>query len=213
MNTFLRPKPESEPKILKYPSDLKLRYKALHTDMLAQIEHSIAAENYWLSWTLVGWQLMLTCAISQYMVQVLKLQEPRWPYIVVWAVQLVAALATMHLLEGKSDVEQSPFGPLVRRVCAIFIILCWNVVGLNALGGFPVFAFLPVLATLSSFLFLVLAAFLTPRFIAAALVMFGAGTAMALAPAHGFLIYGAGWLIVLQTMGVIFRKRQSRWLS
>jgi hypothetical protein len=45
---------------------------------------------------------------------------------------------------------------------------------------------------------------LSVRLIVAALVMFVTGRLMAWFPQIGFLLYGAGWLLVLQTLGVLF---------
>jgi hypothetical protein len=199
--------------IFQPENDLKSRYRQLHQDMLDQLERSMAAENYWLIFLLLGLELMVTCALSHYLVEVVQLQSPRWPYLVLWAVHLLVSVATMRLIEGRSTVEQSPYGPLVSRLGAIFIILCWNIVGLNVLMGSRVFTLLPVLATLSSFFFLTLAAIFTPKFIVSALMLFATGTAIAIYPHYGFLLYGLGWLIVLETMAVIFRRRQRRWLS
>jgi hypothetical protein len=199
--------------IFQPETDLRSRWHALHQEMLDQLERSMAAENYWLIFLLLGYELMLTCGVSHYLVEVVKLQSPRWPYLVLWSVQLLVSVATMRLIEGRSTVEQSPYGPIVSRLGAIFIILCWNIVGLNVLMGSNVFALLPVLATLSSFFFLTLAAIFSPKFVAAALMLFATGTAIALYPHYGFLLYGAGWLIVLEAMAVILRRRQARWLS
>jgi hypothetical protein len=199
--------------IFRPETDLKSRWHALHQEMLDQLERGMAVENYWLIFLLLGCELMLTCALSHYLVEVVKLQSPRWPYLVLWSVHLLVSVATMRLIEARSKAEESAYGPLVSRLGAIFIILCWNIVGLNVLMGSRVFALLPVLATLSSFFFLALAAIFTPKFIAAALMLFATGTAIALYPHDGFLLYGAGWLIVLETMAVIFRLRQGRWLS
>jgi len=194
-------------------TELKNRYQALHQELLDHLERGMAAENYWLIFLLLGWELMLTCAISHYLVEVVKLQSPRWPYLVLWSVQLLVSLATMRAIEARSKAEESCYGALVSRLGAIFIILCWNVVGLNVLLGCQVFTLLPVLATLSSFFFLTLAAVFTPKFIAAALMLFATGTAIALYPHYGFLLYGTGWLIVLETMAVLFRRRQKHWLK
>jgi hypothetical protein len=199
--------------IFQPETDLKSRYQGLHQEMLDQLGRGMAAENYWLIFLLLGWELMLTCAISHYLVEIVQLQSPRWPYLVLWSVQLLVSVATMRVIEARSKAEESCYGALVSRLGAIFIILCWNIVGLNVLMGSRIFALLPVLATLSSFFFLTLAAIFTPKFIAAALMLFATGTAIALYPHYGFLFYGAGWLTVLQTMAVIFRRRQARWLS
>jgi hypothetical protein len=36
---------------------------------------------------------------------------------------------------------------------------------------------------------------------------------MAQFPAYGFLLYGGGWFVVLQTLGMIFYRRRARWLT
>jgi hypothetical protein len=207
-------KPSTPPQLSIYrpETDLKSRYQAIHRELLDHLERGMAAENYWLIFLLLGWELMLTCAFSHYLVEVVKLQSPRWAYLVLWSVHLLISVATMRVIEARSKAEESSYGTLVSRLGAIFIILCWNIVGLNVLMGSPVFALLPVLATLSSFFFLTLAALFTPKFVAAALLLFATGTGIALYPHYGFLIYGAGWLVVLETMAVIFRRRQRRWL-
>jgi hypothetical protein len=199
--------------IFQPETDLKSRYQALHQDMLDQLERGMAVENYWLIFLLLGCELMVTCSLSHYLVEVVKLQSPRWPYLALWSVHLLVSVATMRLIEARSKAEESAYSPLVSRLGAIFIILCWNIVGLNVLMGSRVFALLPILATLSSFFFLTLAAIFSPKFVAAALILFATGTGVALYPHCGFLLYGAGWLIVLETMAVIFRRRQARWLS
>src|SRR5262249_23764106 len=94
----------------------------------------------------------------------------------------------------------------------IFLLLACNVAMLNVMGSFPVFTFLPVLATLSSFTLLVLASIFSRRLIAAALVLFVAGGFMARHPAYGFLIYGGAWLIVLQCLGIILWVRRKEWV-
>jgi hypothetical protein len=195
------------------PSSLKDRHARLQREMICQLERSMALENHWLIYTLLGWEHLVTCALSFYLVEVAKLQYPfRWPYALVWFLQILAALVTVQLVRGRPRIEESPLKPIVNRVWGIFLLLCCNVAVLNVVAELPVFTFLPVLATLSSFAFLVLSSILSRRFIAAALAMFVAGTLMARFPAYGFLIYGAGWLVVLQSLGVIFYRRRRRWL-
>jgi hypothetical protein len=193
---------------------LRVRYAALHREMLEQLERAMARENHWLFYTLLGWQHLVTCAVSYYLVEVARVQAPhRWVYGVLWFTQAVVALTLLRLVRGRPEGEDSPLKPLVNRVWTIFLLLCGNVAMLNVTLGLPVFTLLPVLATLSSFAFLVLSALLSRRFVAAALVMFVTGMLMAHFPAYGFLLYGAGWLLVLQGLGVIFRRRQRRWLA
>jgi hypothetical protein len=196
------------------PTDLQARYAQLHRDMVEQLERIVAAENHWLIYTLLGWEHLATCLLSHYFVEGLHLQYPqRWPYLVLWCAQLLVTVATVRLVRGRPRLAASPLQPLINRVWAIFFFLACDVVVLNVTADLPVFTFLPVLGTLSSFAFLVLAALVSGRFLAAALVMFASGILIAHFPHYGFLIYGGGWLLVLQSLGVVFRLRQQRWLT
>ena len=193
---------------------LRDRFTALHREMLEHLERAAARENYWLFCTLLGWEHLATCGASYYLVEVARVQAPhRWVYVLLWFVQTVIALTTFRLVRGRSGDEDSPLQGLVGRVWVVFLLLCVNVAMLNAALGLPVFTLLPVLATLSSFAFLMLAALVSRRFAAAALVMWVTGMLMARFPAYGFLLYGSGWLVILQGLGVIFRRRQRYWLA
>jgi hypothetical protein len=193
---------------------LRDRYAALHREMLEHLERAAARENYWLFCTLLGWEHLATCAASYYLVEVARVQAPhRWVYVVLWLAQTVIALTTFRLLRGRAGGEDSPLRPLVGRVWMVFLLLCVNVAMLNVALGLPVFTLLPVLATLSSFAFLMLSALLSRRFVGAALVMWVTGILMARFPAYGFLLYGSGWLIILQRLGMVFRRRQRHWLA
>jgi hypothetical protein len=192
---------------------LRARFSALNRELLDQLERAAARENYWLFCTLLGWEHLATCAASYYLVEVARVQAPhRWVYVLLWFAQAVIALTTFRLVRGRSAEQESPLQGLVGRVWVVFLLLCVNVAMLNATLGLPVFTLLPVLATLSSFAFLMLATLVSRRFAAAALVMWVTGMLMARFPAYGFLLYGSGWLVILQGLGVIFRRRQRRWL-
>ena len=151
---------------------------------------------------------------SHYFVEVLHLQGPdTWAYVAVWIGQLVLGLGATTLAGGSWKTDHLPLLATVNRVGTIFVFLCWNVAALNVILGLPVFVMLPVLATLSSFALLILSMMLSIRLIAAALVMFVTGSLMAWFPHVGFLLYGAGWLLVLQTLGIVFYRKRPRWLA
>ena len=79
------------------------RHRALHQEILAQIEHSIAVENHWLVYTLLGWENLAACAISYYLAEIAKLQAPhRWPYALVWLAQIAVALTTFYVVRSRS---------------------------------------------------------------------------------------------------------------
>jgi hypothetical protein len=213
MNAILNGKRETLVEPRRQVATLQDRYALLHREMVDQLERTIAGENHWLIYTLLGWEHLVTCTVSYFMVEMARLQFPhRWAYGVLWLAQILIAAATIKLIRGKPKIEESPYKPIVNRLWMIFLLLCCNVAGLNVLAGLPVFTFLPVLATLSSFAFLVLACFLSRSFLWAALVTFISGIFMARFPEIGFLIYGGSWLLILQALGIIFLLRRKRFL-
>jgi len=195
-------------------ADLQVRHAALHREMIEHLEQAVAAENQWLMFMLLGWQHLATCAVSYYLVEVERLQYPhRWPYALLWLVQTAVALGTVLLFRGRRRIEPSPLQRLIQRIGLVFLALCCDVAILNSVAGLPVFVFLPVLATLSSFAFLALSMLVSGRFLFAALAMFVTGGLMARYPAYGFLLYGGSWLLVLQTLGVVLFVKRRRWLA
>lgn len=194
------------------PTTLAERFHALRRESMEGFERTAFLENYWLIYTLLGWTNLLACAVSHYLVEVERLQE-YWPYFALWLGQVVVALGATTLAGGSWKTAHLPLLAQVNRIGTIFVLLCWNVAALNVLLGLPVFALLPVLATLSSFALLVLSLLLSPRLILAALVMVITGSLMALFPHRAFVIYGAGWLLILQTLAVIFFRKRRRWLT
>ncbi len=186
------------------PVDLQTRYAHLHREMVHRLEQTALRDNYGLLLSLVGWEHLAACAVSHYFVEVMQLQRPyRWPYLVVWLAWAVMALATVQRFRGGAPGGKSPLLPISDRIWAMFFLLCADVVILNITVGLPVFVFLPVLATLASFALAMMTILISRRFLAAIVVMFTTGMACARFPACGFLIYGVGWLVILQTMGII----------
>jgi hypothetical protein len=191
---------------------LEARYTALHEEMVEQYERYVAVGNHWALYVFLGWEHLLACAGSYYLLEVLRVRSP-WPLAVLWLVQVGVVLSAVTLARLWTRAEKSPLQRHVDRTWLVFLLLCWNVAILNVLAGQPVLVFLPVLATLSSFAFLVLTSFLSRRFLAAALTLCATGGLIARFPAYGFLIYGAGWLVVLEALGVVFFRKRRRWLS
>ncbi len=193
------------------PLDIHTRYAHLQQEMIQQLEQTAVVENHGLLYVLLGWEHLLACALSHYFVEVLHLQRPyRWPYLVLWLAWAALALGTIRLVRRPMQAEPSPLLSLSLRIWAMFFLLCGNVVMLNVTAGLPVFVFLPALATLASFAFTFMTVLVSRRFLGAIAVMFATGMAIARLPEYGFLIYGAGWLLVLQTLGMLlWRKRRS----
>jgi len=192
--------------------NLKARYESLHREMVEQFERTAALEHHWLIYALLGWEHLATCAVSQYLVQVKELQYPRWLYVVVWLAQICVALLTIKFISGRSRTEESPIEPINKRIWTMFLFLCINVTVLNVTAGQPIFVFMPALAALSAFGFTFMTSLISRRFMAAGFVMFATGILMAKFRLYEFLIYGAGWLVVLQTLSVIlWQRRRLAW--
>ena len=192
-------------------TSLAARAAALHREMIEQYERYLAVGHHWGLYAFLGWDHLAACAGSHYLRSVLGV-ESIWPYFFLWLVQVGVALTAFALFNARTRAEKSPLDRQVRATWTAFILLCWGVAALNVLAGQPVFVFLPVLATLSSFAFLVLSSLVSRRFLIAALVMCLTGGLIARYPAYGFLIYGAGWLLVLEGLAVIFLRKRRRWL-
>lgn len=189
-------------------ANLKSRFEAVHREAVEQFERTAAVEKHWLIYALLGWEHLAACGVSHFLVHVKELQQPRWLYVAVWLVQIFVAVATIKLISGRSRIEESPIEPINKRVWTMFLFLCINVAVLNVVSGQPIFVFMPALATLSSFGFTFMTSLISRRFMAAGLVMFATGILMAKFQSYEFLIYGAGWLVVLQTLSVILWRRR-----
>lgn len=192
------------------PGNLKGRFQAIHREAVEQLERTAAAENHWLIYALIGWEHLAACGASHYLLYVRQLQQPRWPYVAVWLIQILAVWATIKFISGRPQTEESPIEPFTKRVWTVFLLLCINVAVLNVVSGEPVFKFMPALATLSSFGFTFLTILVSRRFMAAGLAMFITGILMAKFRSFEFLIYGTGWLVVLESLGVVLWRRRSR---
>jgi hypothetical protein len=194
------------------PTDLQTRYESLHREMVEQLERTVAIEKHWLLYTLLGWQHLATCTVSHYLLEIVQVHV-RWPYALLWLVQVAGAIALYKVITRGPKSGESPLGPVNRRIWVMFMILGVNVAALNVLAGQPLFVFMPALAGLSAFAFTVMTTFLSRRFMPAGVAMFVTGVVMAVFPKYGFLIYGFGWLLVLQTLGIVFLLRRKRWLT
>jgi hypothetical protein len=193
--------------------DLKSRWESLHREMVEQFERTAAVENHWLIYALLGWENFAACTISHYLLEIKQLQGPRWIYVAVWLPQISIALATIKLVSGRPRTDESPIEPINKRIWTMFLFLSINIAVLNVAAGQPIFLFMPALAALSAFGFTFLTSLISRRFMAAGFTMFVTGILMATFRECQFLLYGAGWLVVLQALSFILLRQRSYWLS
>jgi hypothetical protein len=188
---------------------LSARYEALHGEVLKQFERSVALAGHWVLYVFLGVEHLAAC-VASYAMQQAEVRLRVW-YALLWLIQTGVALGAIRLAQTRARADGSLLQRYVNRTWIIFLLLCWNVAVLNVLARQPVFVFLPLLATLSSFAFLVLTALLSRRFLPAALVMWVTAGLIARLPQYGFLLYGTAWLLVLEALGVVFFLKQRHW--
>jgi hypothetical protein len=192
---------------------LQIRFQQLHREMMEQFEHTAIIENHWLLYGLLGIEHFIACAVSHFLLEVRGIRESRGIYVGVWLVQLLVLWATVRFITGRPRTQESPLETMNKRIWTIFLFLCINVAILNVVSGQPIFRFMPVLATLSALAFACVTTLISRRFIAAGLTMFFTGMLMARYPSYEFLIYGSGWLLVLETLSLILWHRRQCYLA
>jgi len=193
--------------------DLQSRYEAVQREMVHQFERTAAIENHWLIYALLGIEHFAACSASHYLLEIRRVTEPRWIYLALWLFQILVAVTTVKVISGRATIEESPIEPINKRIWTMFLFLCINIAVVNVVAGQPVFLFMPALAALSSFAFTFLTSLISRRFMAAGFTMFLTGVLMARFRHYQFLIYGAGWLIVLETLGMLLLMKRGYWLG
>jgi hypothetical protein len=212
--TLMRTECEAPAPLPLPAEDLPTRQAALQREMVERLARTAARENHWLIYTLIGWEHLLACAVTYYLVEIVGVQRPyRQPYLVVWMYWVVVAWLTVHFVQRPIRGEKNPLAALIRRTWLMFFLLVGNVVGINLALRMPILVFLPVLATLGSFAFSVMTALVSWRFLPAGLLMFVTSILIAQFPTYGFLLYGGAWLVVLQTLGIALLRSKHRLCS
>ena len=114
---------------------------------------------------------------------------------------LGSLLLICRLVCGRAWWRDGPATALVVRIWATFLILCFNVMSLNALAGWDHDWFKPVWATLGTFGFAATAWLLSTRLAALAVQMYFTALLMVLFPRWNYLIFGLSWFLALQVLG------------
>jgi hypothetical protein len=123
-----------------------------------------------------------------------------------WLLELVAILIFLRKSLGRDWIRSSEAINLISKIWTTFLILSFNLVTLNAATGFELAWYKPVWATLSTFLFALLAWIFTPWFFVPAVQMWLTGLLMIHHPDWAFLIYGASWWFALLGISVCIQR-------
>ncbi len=172
----------------------------------------IAVQERWgLVLTAIGW-LHLAVFLSSYALARSGDETPLH-YMGPWIGEavLTAWILRRGLVRPGQRTEPLPgLFALVVRIWVTFLIVALNTVSLNRLTGLDHVWFRPVLASLSTFAFAMMAWLLHYGFFGPAVLMSLSGLLMARFPEHAYLFYALGWWISLNGIGLTLeRKRET----
>jgi hypothetical protein len=194
------------------PSDLQARYDALRLEMVQQSQRTAALEGHWLFYTLLGWQFFAAYALNHCCVQLWDVQS-RWVLLAIKVTQFGLAVVTYFAVVGRKRIERSPLERPSRGLWLIFILICAYVEILNILAGNQLYVLLPAFPALASLTFAVMTRLFSKKFMLAGNFMLVVGVLMVLLPTYALVLYGAGWLVILQALGLWFLRDRRRWLA
>ncbi len=124
-----------------------------------------------------------------------------WHYVLVWVLEIVTVIATMGLLAGRSWLRSTPLAGIVGRIWGTVLILSFNLASMNSLMGLDHEWFKPVLCTLASFGFMMMAYLVHRAFFISAVQMYFTGLIMVVFPRQSYLIHGLSWWLGLMVIG------------
>jgi hypothetical protein len=175
---------------------------------VADLDRVAARDRWGLALLAVGWVHLTGFLTCQGMYDSGDRREVH--YVAAWGLELAAVLFVLRRIAGPGWARSTPLAGLIARVWATFLILSFNVASLNTLSGLDHDWFKPVLATLSTFGFMVMAYLISARFFALAVQMYFTGLLMVRNPGLGYAIYGLSWWAALQVIGGALVARRAR---
>lgn len=132
-----------------------------------------------------------------------------WHFLALWFVDFASTFVVMRRVAGKGWAWGTPLAGIVLRVWITFGILAFNVAALNVMTGPAVDWFKLAWATLSAFVFMVMAYLISSWFFGLAVQMYFTGLLMVRFPTVQYPIFGASWLLCLLWTALFLRWRWS----
>ena len=131
-----------------------------------------------------------------------------WHYPTLWMAEVATALIILGAIAGRGWVRSTPLAGLIARVWGTVLILSLSLASMNAISGFDLEWFKPVLCTLATFGFMMMAYLVSSWFFAAAVWMSLTGILMVNALNLGYVIHGVSWWVALVTIGATLEVRR-----
>ncbi len=168
----------------------------------------VAARDRWgLALMGVGWVHLLFFAGLQTMH--LSGNRHNWQYVTLWGVEFGTVLLVIRWVAGPGWAGSSPLAGVIARVWGTVLILSFNLASLNSLMGLDHEWFKPVLCTIASFGFMMMAYLVSNWFFAAAVQMYFTGVIMATFLNFAYLIHGISWWASLMVIGGVLQHRRA----
>ncbi len=136
-----------------------------------------------------------------------------WHYPTLWLAEVATALAVLAAIAGRGWARSTPLAGLVARVWGTVLILSLSLASMNAISGFDVEWFKPVLCTLATFGFMMMVYLVSAWFFAAAVWMSLTGVLMVNMLNLGYIIHGISWWVALVTIGATLEVRRRSGLA
>ena len=131
-----------------------------------------------------------------------------WHYVGLWGGELASTLTVFSAIAGRSWVQSSPLAGLIARIWGTVLILSLSLASMNQLSGLDYEWFKPVLCTLASFGFMMMAYLVSPWFFTGAVWMSLTGVVMVNALNFSYLIHGTSWCLILTVLGTVLEVRR-----
>lgn len=177
---------------------------ALVSEIHGELKDRLVASRWWLIWLIMGPMTLLTSVVSHVLLETMT--GKTWPHVAVWSIHLAASLLVVRLVHRRTGGVRTAREQLLWIIWTAFLAAACSIAPLNDALGMETMAMLPVAAVMAAFACVVTAAGVHRMFWFGAPVFTAAAVAMVGAPGVRFLIFGAAWLIVLATAGVMLRS-------
>ncbi len=179
------------------------RVFALVAELNGDLRGRIVSERWWLVWIVMGIQIAITTTVTQLLLW-MGTPDVRY-FFALWGAHVVLIPPIIFFIHRRSGGQRTATERYIWWIWAAFIVCGSSIAIFNQIAGLPIFFTAPILALLAAFAFAMMAMVTQPYFLLVSAAFLGVMAAMSLVPHVQFLIYGGAWLVILVTLGGLFR--------
>jgi len=179
------------------------RIFALVAEIGGDIRGRIVSERWWLIWIVMGFHILLTNYITQFLLW--SGEHRSLVYIGLWGLHVLLIPPIISFIHRRGGGQRTATETFIWWIWSTFVLAATSVGLFNQAVGLPLFSNAPLLGLLAAFAFSMMAMVTHRYFLLHSLIFLVVMVAMSLFPQVEFLIYGVSWCVVLVTLGVYFR--------